>query len=45
MPKGTASDQLPISTGRMKPSTRNSQIAEAKAQAVCVPSFSRRASM
>ena len=28
MPKGTASLQLPISTGRMKPSTRNSQIAD-----------------
>ena len=43
MPKGTASPQLPISTGRMKPSTRNSQIAAAKAHAVCVPIPSWRA--
>ena len=43
MPKGTASDQLPIITGRMNPRTRNSQMAEANAQAVCVPILSLRA--
>ena len=37
MPKGTASLQLPIRSGRMKPSTTISQIAAAKAQATCVP--------
>ena len=37
MPNGTASPQLPISNGRMKPSTRYSQIAAANAQATCVP--------
>ena len=37
MPKGTASLQLPMSAGRMKPSTRYSQMAEAKDHATCVP--------
>ena len=37
MPKGTASPQLPMSSGRMKPSTKYSQMAAAKAQATCVP--------
>ena len=37
MPNGTASAKLPISTGRMKPSTSISQIAAANAQATCVP--------
>ena len=38
MPNGTASAQLPISIGRMKPSTSISQIALANAQGTCVPS-------
>ena len=37
VPDGTASPQLPISSGRMKPSTRYSQIAAANAHATCVP--------
>jgi hypothetical protein len=37
MPNGTASPQLPIRIGRMNPSTRYSQIAEAKPHATCVP--------
>ena len=43
IPNGTASPQLPISSGRMKPSTRYSQIAEANAQATWVPMPSARA--
>ena len=35
--------QLPIISGRMKPSTKYSQIADANAQATCVPSPSARA--
>ena len=37
MPNGTASLQLPIRIGRMKPSTRYSQMAAANAQATWVP--------
>ncbi len=43
MPNGTASEKLPINTGRIKPSTSISQIAAANAHATCVPIFSARA--
>ena len=43
MPNGTASLQVPIRSGRMKPEHQISQIAEAKAQATCVPRPSARA--
>ncbi len=43
MPNGTASLHLPIRIGRMKPSTRYSQIADANAHGTCVPMPSTRA--
>jgi len=43
MPYGTASLQLPMRTGRKRPSTNISQMAAAKAQAMCVPMPSSRA--
>ena len=38
--KGTASDQLPIKTGRINPKTKNNQIADPNAQKTCLPIFS-----
>src|SRR3954462_6619605 len=43
MPNGGASHQQPIMIGRIKPSDRYRKIADANAQAVCVPRPSARA--